>query len=138
MPIGDQVTVLRPRWIHKGWLLIPLNLSLLFQTFRRAAKMASQTPLRQAPPKQITNAATPLTKEILLDNLYSKNPGWKDPCELMDTEAVLTQKFWNPYEPGDPDRLELPTIEEISSWCGRAQGGEAGPKATDPRACSNE
>lgn len=45
--------------------------------------------------------------------LDHEDPDWKDPFELTKFGDVGNPHWWLPYEPGQPDRLLFPTIQEI-------------------------
>ncbi|KAH8660126.1 hypothetical protein BX600DRAFT_438349 [Xylariales sp. PMI_506] len=62
-----------------------------------------------------------MTSKWWLDVLRAKNPNWTDPYDLLEQHALGNPstfiaddpKWWEPFEPGDPDRLTYPEIAEI-------------------------
>ncbi|RYP47359.1 hypothetical protein DL768_006570 [Monosporascus sp. mg162] len=47
------------------------------------------------------------------DALDREDPNWEDPFELTKYCDVGNPSWWLPYDPGDPGRLEFPSLQDM-------------------------
>ena len=72
----------------------------------------------------IQSSQPPKKGSCLRVALDRADPNWEDLFELTKVDDVANPDWWHPFEPGDPDRLLLPTISEIADKISVMKNGD--------------